>query len=266
MANQWLRLWHDMVNDPKWRTIAKASKQKIGDVIAVYVHMMTCASMASERGSTEGWNDEDVATALDIETEQVEAIRLAMQGRVLDGAHLTGWEKRQPKRERDDDSSTERSRVFRAKQEKEKPCNSMQRHATPKEATQRLDKDKDEIREDKKNNLKPKTEAPQRASRLCTDWVAPDEFLDFCKLERPDLDPIWMQNKFRDFWVGVPGRQGLKLDWFATWRNFVRGERAIPQPRASPKPEKFDPLAYVNRNRNQRDERTIDINEFGEPV
>ncbi|ENW0797054.1 MULTISPECIES: hypothetical protein, partial [Escherichia] len=22
MANAWLRLWHDMPNDPKWRTIA----------------------------------------------------------------------------------------------------------------------------------------------------------------------------------------------------------------------------------------------------
>ncbi|ENU2244993.1 hypothetical protein ACWNUG_005487, partial [Escherichia coli] len=23
MANAWLRLWHDMPNDPKWRTIAR---------------------------------------------------------------------------------------------------------------------------------------------------------------------------------------------------------------------------------------------------
>ncbi|ENW8560590.1 hypothetical protein ACR6SH_005434, partial [Escherichia coli] len=25
MANAWLRLWHDMPNDPKWRTIARVS-------------------------------------------------------------------------------------------------------------------------------------------------------------------------------------------------------------------------------------------------
>ena len=27
MANSWLRLWHDMPNDPKWRTIARKSKR-----------------------------------------------------------------------------------------------------------------------------------------------------------------------------------------------------------------------------------------------
>ncbi|EOP2197647.1 hypothetical protein QSF09_003200, partial [Escherichia coli] len=25
MANAWLRLWHDMPNDPKWRTISRVS-------------------------------------------------------------------------------------------------------------------------------------------------------------------------------------------------------------------------------------------------
>lgn len=28
--------------------------------------------------------------------------------------------------------------------------------------------------------------------------------------------------KFRDFWLGKPGKDGTKLDWFATWRNWAR--------------------------------------------
>ena len=36
--------------------------------------------------------------------------------------------------------------------------------------------------------------------------------------------------KFRDYWIGVPGARGTKLDWPATWRNFVRTEHA-PQTR-----------------------------------
>ena len=28
MANAWLRLWHDMPNDPKWRTIARVTGYK----------------------------------------------------------------------------------------------------------------------------------------------------------------------------------------------------------------------------------------------
>ena len=92
MPNQWLRLWHDMPNDPKWRTIARISQQRIGDVIAVYVHMLVCASNATERGRTQGWSDEDAGTALDLTTEAVTGIRQAMQSRVLDGDKLLGWE------------------------------------------------------------------------------------------------------------------------------------------------------------------------------
>jgi hypothetical protein len=28
--------------------------------------------------------------------------------------------------------------------------------------------------------------------------------------------------KFRDFWLGKPGKDGTKADWFATWRNWAR--------------------------------------------
>lgn len=31
-------------------------------------------------------------------------------------------------------------------------------------------------------------------------------------------------DEFHDYWVGVPGQRGRKLDWLATWRNHVRRE------------------------------------------
>lgn len=114
MATPWCRLWADMPNDPKWRTIAKVSKQRIGDVMSVYLHMMICASNATERGRTQGWCDEDVANALDIESGQVEAIRVAMQGRVLDGDLLSGWDRRQSVRE--DEGAAARAKEWREKQ------------------------------------------------------------------------------------------------------------------------------------------------------
>lgn len=116
MATPWCRLWADMPNDPKWRTIAKISKQRIGDVMAVYLHMMVCASNATERGRTEGWCDEDIATALDMETSQVTAIRESMQGRVLDGDYLAGWSKRQPARE--DETAATRAKAWREEQKR----------------------------------------------------------------------------------------------------------------------------------------------------
>ena len=35
-----------------------------------------------------------------------------------------------------------------------------------------------------------------------------------------DVSAVWDQ--FRDYWLAIPGRQGVKLDWQATWRNWVR--------------------------------------------
>jgi hypothetical protein len=229
MANPWFRLWTDMVNDPKWRTIARKSGQKIGDVIAVALHMMTCASNATERGHIEGWNDEDVATALDIDTEQVEAIREAMQGRVLDGEYLTGWEKRQPLREREDDTAADRKRRQREREAAEAnhvtPCHAASHQETPRE-------EEIQRREEKKE---PKSKAESAtASRLPADWEPSAEEVAFCVAERPDLIASEVAMRFRDYWIAQPGAKGRKTDWPATWRNWVRNERVKPAARASP--------------------------------
>lgn len=106
-----------MPNDPKWRSIARASKQPISLVLSVYVHILVNASNAEERGKTKNLNNEDLASALDVETEQVDAVIQAMQGRVLDDCSVTGWEKRQPIKE---DGAAERAKAWReAKKEKE---------------------------------------------------------------------------------------------------------------------------------------------------
>jgi len=124
MSNQWLRLWHDMPNDPKFRTVARISKQRIGDVQAVYLHLLVSASQHVTRGHA-SVTVEDLASALDMLDEDVQSICTAMQGRMLDGARLTGWEKRQPKREDAGDeasgakSAAERKREERARKRAE---------------------------------------------------------------------------------------------------------------------------------------------------
>ena len=149
MANPWFRLWGDMVNDPKWRTIARKSGQSIGNVIAVALHMMTLASNSDKRGCIEGWNDEDIGTALDIDSDQVEAIRTAMQGRTLNGDKLTGWEKRQPLKE--DPNAAERAREFRERAKVEAEA---ERIRTLENATER-NRTTDEMRVDEIRDLNP---------------------------------------------------------------------------------------------------------------
>lgn len=65
-----------------------------------------------------------------------------------------------------------------------------------------------------------------RGSRLPADWQLPEEWAEWCRTARPDLDPDKVAAKFADYWHGVSGKGGVKLDWLATWRNWVREERA----------------------------------------
>jgi hypothetical protein len=104
-----------MPTDPKWRTIARKSGQPLACVIALFNLIMVNASgNADQRGTLQNWNDEDAAAALDMEPEAVSAIVAAMQGKVLESNRLTGWEKRQPKRE--DDGASARKAAQRERQ------------------------------------------------------------------------------------------------------------------------------------------------------
>ena len=66
----------------------------------------------------------------------------------------------------------------------------------------------------------------KRGSRLAKDLIFPEEWFLFCKQERPDLEPLMTFNKFQDYWISQAGQKGVKLDWFATWRNWVRNTNA----------------------------------------
>ena len=68
-------------------------------------------------------------------------------------------------------------------------------------------------------------ERTQRASRLPDDWTLTPELEAFCREKRPDLNPFETAERFRDFWHSKPGKDGTKLDWPATWRNWVRNEK-----------------------------------------
>lgn len=223
MANEWLRLWHDMPNDPKWRTVARISGQPISLVVSVYVHLLVDASRNVTRGHA-SVTVEDIASALDVTEAEIRPILDAMQTRVLDGIRLLGWEKRQPKREDSGDENTgAKSAAQRKKEQRERekqamesspgssdsaPCHDASRNVT-------LDKDKD----------KDKSLGAQRGSRLPRDWHPSPEEAEFCKRERPDLRPSEVAKRFFDYWTAIPGSKGRKADWSATWRNWVRNEK-----------------------------------------
>jgi len=64
-----------------------------------------------------------------------------------------------------------------------------------------------------------------RGSRLQPDFCLTDDWKEFCRKERSDLDPQKVFDGFKDYWIAKAGQQGVKLDWFATWRNWVRNQK-----------------------------------------
>lgn len=104
------------------------------------------------------------------------------------------------------------------------------------------------------------------ASRLPADWQPSDDDAEFCQTERPDINAKATADQFRDYWLAQPGAKGRKLDWSATWRNWVRNQRSAQPARAGPPPyltpnEKQKAWAdrITGKNRNDRPD-IIDIN------
>ena len=143
--------------------------------MAVYCHLLVCASNATERGRTQSFNCEDVASALDIETEQVASIVDAMEERVLSDGTLMGWEKRQVARE---DGAAERAKAWRdaKKSEKQTPANATERTVSATE--RKRSADKEEIK------IKSNTEAKASSAFAPPDWVPVESWADFVKVRK----------------------------------------------------------------------------------
>ena len=71
-----------------------------------------------------------------------------------------------------------------------------------------------------------------------------EEWMQFCREERPDLNVTKVFASFKDYWVAKSGQQAVKLDWFATWRNWVRSQNQAPVNKAdqvfTTVPSRFD--------------------------
>lgn len=71
-----------------------------------------------------------------------------------------------------------------------------------------------------------------RGTRLPSDWLPSAETQAWAR-EHGIPDPFAGVAEFLDFWAGVPGARGVKLDWDATYRNRLRQTLAGPVGRPS---------------------------------
>ena len=75
----------------------------------------------------------------------------------------------------------------------------------------------------------------KKGCRIPEDFPAKPE-LEWAATECPHANAKAEAEKFRDYWSAVPGQRGVKLDWPATWRNWIRRsvENGKPQRQHEP--------------------------------
>jgi len=100
------------------------------------------------------------------------------------------------------------------------------------------------------------TKQRTKGSRLSTDFELPDSWTEFCQTERPDLNPKKVFDSFKDYWVAKAGASGVKLDWQATWRNWVRNQNI-----AKPLFNKADVVHQTVPSSSQRDPALVKLDE-----
>ncbi len=106
-----------------------------------------------------------------------------------------------------------------------------------------------------------KRETDKRATRLPIDWKPTDAMIEYCITKRPELNCADVAESFKDYWIASP--KGTKLDWDATWRTWVRNQRAQPgqfKPFESAKDKSRREFAQAIMGKVQNEQSIIDIN------
>lgn len=243
MANEWLRLWHDMPNDPKFKTVARISGQPISLVLSMYLHLLVDASRNVTRGHVDV-TFEDLASALDVNEDQISSIYDAMQGRLIDENRLTGWETRQPKKEDHGNISpmamtpAERKR---AQREREKSRIVTDCHDESRDVTLDKDKDKD-IKAIVVSLADHASDCPHQEIIKLYHEILPvlPPVKIWNKARMAKLRQLWKEDKKRqslDYWFRfftyvsesdfLMGRtekpfHGVNLEWLITQKNFTK--------------------------------------------
>ena len=222
MANPWFRLYSEFAHDPKVQMLSEAMQRRY-----VMLLCLRCSEVLETLHETE------IAFQLRLSTEELEQTKQLFISKNFIDKHwnLLNWDKRQFV----SDSST--MRVAKHRNKKKQVSNADE--TLQKRQSNAIDTDTDTEQIQKKVNNK-------RGSRLAQDWFLSKSMGDWATQERPDLDARQVAEQFKDYWVAQAGQKGVKLDWDATWRNWVRNTKAV-------KPNPYDAVRLTVPSKNEPD-------------
>jgi hypothetical protein len=204
MANPWFRLYSEFAHDPKIQMLSEAMQRRY-----VMLLCLRCSEVLETLHETE------IAFQLRLSTDELDETKKLFISKNFIDKHwnLLNWDKRQFI----SDSST--MRVAKHRNKKKQVSNADE--TLQKRPSNAIDTDTDtESNKKEKKTL---------GKRLASDFSFPKEWEEFCQQTRPELSPVKTFDQFKDYWIAQAGQKGVKLDWFATWRNWVRSTNAPKQ-------------------------------------
>ena len=198
---QWFRLYHRVIDDEKIRLLAFEDRWHF---IAV-----CCLKADGLLDEPDGpLKDRKIAVKMGVQARELDEIRrrLFEVGLTDENMHPAAWNDLQFR----SDNSTERVRKFREKSTTKQVKRSRNVSVTRQETDTETDTE----------GKKEPNGSTKKATRIPVEW-RPDEV--FASREGMSPSEIAREaSRFRDYWQAQPGQRGVKADWPATWRNWVR--------------------------------------------
>jgi hypothetical protein len=77
-----------------------------------------------------------------------------------------------------------------------------------------------------KEEAKASSSAAKRGSRISDDFQITDAMKEWAAAKAPNADLGTETEKFVNYWVAKSGKDATKLDWVATWRNWILNARS----------------------------------------
>ncbi|CAH1657694.1 hypothetical protein CHELA1G11_13014 [Hyphomicrobiales bacterium] len=219
---RWYRAYAGTVKDDKLAEVAIVAGCSRSVAIAVWHSLLESAAESGKGGLFET-TPRRIAANLGEPVEVIDAVFAAMsETGMVDVNSIVAWKRRQF----ESDSSTERSRKHRdakknvAGNEINDDATLHGRSATPPDT----DTDTDNKKTSHPSDVRQKSaEKPRKsATRIPDDWSPSQVGADYAA--EHGVTGEWLKReaeRFRNFWLGKAGKDGAKLDWDATWRNWI---------------------------------------------
>jgi hypothetical protein len=236
----WLR-WHlGTCADGKFQIIARNAEERPADVIAVWAILLEDAAHPDHRGlATRGI--EFYATILDIPNSIINAMLEDMVSLELirlhdDGIEIINWNKRQFQIDINDPTAWSRKQRWKAKRNAKERKGTTEARSGTGEAHPETETETETETDLEAHTAKAVRAPRRRGTRLSEKWWPSEANVEYALAHGLSLAAVNTEGeRFRNYWTAKAGRGATKLDWDATWNNWILKAGETVNGRVKPK-------------------------------